>query len=338
MAKKTTKRTTRAKSKQTATTEYKLPDGMALGLRSCKPDFTSPAAEANGFRWPRSGYVEAPDWIADKHCGHGLHLLAHGEGNGELICLQDGDPWLVCEYDPKLAVDLSGKIKVKECTVVFCGDRSSAPLWIMAHDPLARSVVSGTATAGYRGTATAGYRGTATAGYSGTATAGDRGTATAGDSGTATAGFSGTATAGDGGAATAGDSGTATAGYRGTATAGFSGTATAGDGGAATAGFRGTATAGDSGTATAGYSGTATAGDSGTATAGDGGTATAGDSGTATAGYSGTARSGDIGIVVLRWYDYANNRHRLSVGYVGEDGIKPNTFYRCDDSGNLVKA
>ena len=218
MAKKTTKRTTRAKSKQTATTEYKLPDGMALGLRSCKPDFTSPAAEANGFRWPRSGYVEAPDWIADKHCGHGLHLLAHGEGNGELICLQDGDPWLVCEYDPKLAVDLSGKIKVKECTVVFCGDRSSAPLWIMAHDPLARSVVSGTATAGYRGTATAGY--------SGTATAGDRG----------------------------------------------------------------------------------------------------------------TARSGDIGIVVLRWYDYANNRHRLSVGYVGEDGIKPNTFYRCDDSGNLVKA
>ena len=72
--------------------------------------------------------------------------------------------------------------------------------------------------------------------------------------------------------------------------------------------------------------------------AGDGGTATAGDSGTATAGYSGTARSGDIGIVVLRWYDYANNRHRLSVGYVREDGIKPNTFYRCDDSGNLVKA
>jgi len=123
----------------------------------------------------------------------------------------------------------------------------------------------------------------------------------------------------------------------GTATAGYSGTATAGVRGTATAGVRGTATAGYSGTATAGYSGTATAGDSGTATAGDRGTATAGDRGTATAGDRGTATTGEIGIIVVRWWDTAKDRYRLAVGYVGEDGIKPNTFYCCDERGKLVE-
>ena len=96
------------------------------------------------------------------------------------------------------------------------------------------------------------------------------------------------------------------------------GTATAGDGG--------TATAGDGGTATAGYGGTATAGYGGTATAGYGGTATAGDGGTATAGYGGT--------LSLRWWD--GSRYRIAIFYVGEDGIEPNTPYRCE-SGKPVK-
>ena len=76
---------------------------------------------------------------------------------------------------------------------------------------------------------------------------------------------------------------------------------------------------------------------SGTATAGYSGTATAGDSGTATAGYSGTAKTGEIGIVVCRWWDTAKQRYRLSVGYVGEDGIKANTFYRANDAGKLIE-
>jgi hypothetical protein len=97
----------------------------------------------------------------------------------------------------------------------------------------------------------------------------------------------------------------------------------------------GTATAGDRGTATAGDYGTATAGDYGTATAGDYGTATAGDGGTATAGYGGTATAGDYGTLVIRWHD--RNRARLAVGYVGENGIKPNTPYRVAN-GNLTEA
>jgi hypothetical protein len=94
-------------------------------------------------------------------------------------------------------------------------------------------------------------------------------------------------------------------------------------------GARGTATAGDSGTAIAGYSGTAIAGDSGTAIAGYSGTATAGDSGTAIAGRKGELR--------IRWYDRKAERYRVSVAYVGEDGIKENTAYKLDDKGKFVE-
>ena len=90
------------------------------------------------------------------------------------------------------------------------------------------------------------------------------------------------------------------------------------------------------GTATAGYMGTATAGYMGTATAGDGGTATAGYMGTATAGYSGTATAGYSGTVQLRWWD--GNRYRITVGYIGEDGLQSGVAYRCDSKGAIVVA
>jgi hypothetical protein len=102
-----------------------------------------------------------------------------------------------------------------------------------------------------------------------------------------------------------------------------------GDNRAAVVGDSGQATAGDSGQATAGYSGQATAGDSGQATAGD--------SGQATAGYRGQAKAGDLGTVIIRWCDSDANRYRVTVGYVGENGIKPDTFYRCDEAGKLVE-
>mgnify|MGYP000935852196 CR=1 FL=1 len=92
------------------------------------------------------------------------------------------------------------------------------------------------------------------------------------------------------------------------------------------------------GTATAGYAGTATAGDDGTATAGDDGTATAGDDGTATAGYAGTATAGEKGRLVVTWWDDKAKRYRITVGYVGEDGIVEGKAYRCDQTGRLVEA
>ena len=141
------------------------------------------------------------------------------------------------------------------------------------------------------------------------------------------AGFMGTASAGDRGTASAGNDGTASAGNDGTASAGEGGTASAGEGGTASAGYRGTASAGNDGTASAGNDGTASAGDRGTASAGEGGTASAGNDGTASAGEGGT--------ILLRWWD--GRRSRTIVGYVGENGIKPNTPYRVNDKGELRK-
>lgn len=63
--------------------------------------------------------------------------------------------------------------------------------------------------------------------------------------------------------------------------------------------------------------------------------ATAGYDGTATAGDGGAATAGHGGIICIRYWD--TTRYRLAVGYVGEDGILPDTPYRVVD-GRLVVA
>jgi hypothetical protein len=118
---------------------------------------------------------------------------------------------------------------------------------------------------------------------------------------------------------------TIVAGDRGTASAGDYGTASAGDCGTASAGYGGTASAGDYGTASAGCEGTASAGDKGTARAGYKGTASAGDYGTASAG--------DYGIIQIKYY---NSRYRILTGYIGEDGLLPNTKYKVENGKFVV--
>jgi hypothetical protein len=202
------------KHKQVLTMK-KQTEKTVLVLRTCRADMTS----CHGYKWPVKGKVSAPDWRDDFDCGGGLHGWLWGEGDGSLGIWDVGAKWLVVrvlESDIRHGKgELIGKCKFPKGVVVFCGDRKEATDFIAANGAAGKSIVGGTATAGYSGTATAGY--------SGTATAGDGGTATAGDGGTATAGVNGTATAGVGGTATAGYRGTATAGYRGTATAGYSG-------------------------------------------------------------------------------------------------------------------
>jgi len=164
-----------------------------LVLRTCNADMTS----YGDFTWPAEGYVEAQS-------GHELYGLLWGEGSGKHVDWSPDAKWLVVEVDAESVIDLGDKCKFPRGVVVHCGDRQSAARYIYEHGGQGKSIVGGTATAGYGGTATAGYGGTATAGYGGTATAGDGGTATAGYGGTATAGYGGTATAGYGGTATAG--------------------------------------------------------------------------------------------------------------------------------------
>ena len=48
-----------------------------------------------------------------------------------------------------------------------------------------------------------------------------------------------------------------------------------------------------------------------------------------------TAKAGELGCIALaRWVE-SEKRFRMSVAYVGENGIKADTFYRLDDAGNF---
>jgi len=133
-----------------------------LVLRTCAADMTS----YEGFRWPESGPVEAKDWNAKPECGHGLHGLLWGEGDGGLLAFARDARWLVVEVPAGSTIDLAGKVKFPRGVVVHRGDRKSATDYLRERAP-GRAIVGGTATAGDGGTATAGYRGTATAGDGG---------------------------------------------------------------------------------------------------------------------------------------------------------------------------
>ena len=87
---------------------------------------------------------------------------------------------------------------------------------------------------------------------------------------------------------------------------------------------------GDYGHASAtGYYGHASAtGDSGHASA-------TGDYGWAVVGYSGKAKAKENGVLTLLWLD--GKRPRVTVAYVGEDGIKADTWYAVDAKGKIVE-
>jgi len=303
---------------------YQLPPEHVLVLRTSNKDRIS----RNGFQWPESGPVEAPDWNQEPICGGGLHGALWGEGNGALFNWDGDATWQVVAVLEKDIVDLGGKVKFPRGNVVFSGDQQGATNFLLANGGFGRAVIGAKMS-------NLNPNGHVLVGFGGTATASKFGTATAGFKGTANAGFGGTATAGIEGTANAGDYGTANAGREGTANAGREGTANAGDLGTATAGRDGTANAGDYGKANAGDYGTATAGFKGTANAGKCGTANVGDYGTANAGYGGTATAGEGGMVQIKYWD---GRSRTKVGYIGEDGLLPNTPYKLDDKYNFVKA
>ena len=58
----------------------------------------------------------------------------------------------------------------------------------------------------------------------------------------------------------------------------------------------------------------------------------------ACAGRGTKAKAGPDGVIALSWFDETADRPRISVAYVGEDGIKPDTFYRLDEAGAFVEA
>src|SRR5579859_3679560 len=93
----------------------KLLKGEALMLRTCRPDGKS----YGGFKWPKSGPVKCKDWKPQPTCGHGLHGLLWGEGDGSLLDWSEDAAWLVVRVKRAEVVDIGGKVKVPGGVVEF---------------------------------------------------------------------------------------------------------------------------------------------------------------------------------------------------------------------------
>ena len=164
------------------------------------------------------------------------------------------------------------------------------------------------ATGGYGAASATGYKGAASAtGYKGAASAtGDYGVASA-------TGYRGAASAtGEQGAASA------TGGYGATSATGYKGAASA---------------TGDYGVASAtGYKGAASAtGDYGVASA-------TGEASVAiSTGYGGKTMARNTGAIVLVSRDASGNIKHIRASKVGDNGIKPDTWYELDDEGQFVE-
>ncbi|PUZ21786.1 hypothetical protein DCC81_24675 [Chitinophaga parva] len=282
---------------------YQLPADKVLILRTCKNDMSS----YNGFIWPESGFVEAPDWNDDTKCGHGLHGWLFGSGDYDLKYKEVGAKWLVVEVEANQVRELKGKVKFKNGTVIYSGGYKTAYdlvmkwFWIRhAAELKAMELVDGAATTSSEDgvsvvttkdkshASATGYYGHASAtGYSGHASA---------------TGYSGHASA-------TGESGHASA-------TGESGHASA---------------TGNYGHASAtGYSGHASA------TGNYGHASATGNYGHAVVlGQYGKAQCGENGAVILTYWDGKRLRH--IVGYAGEGGIESGKWYMLNGKNELIE-
>ena len=84
-----------------------------------------------GFVWPKAGPVSCDDWNPNPACGHGLHGLPWGEGDGSLLNWEEAT-WLVFEAPDESVVCFDGKCKVPRADVVYCGDKAGATDYIAA--------------------------------------------------------------------------------------------------------------------------------------------------------------------------------------------------------------
>src|SRR5690242_10365715 len=276
--------------------------GTALILRSCKADMSS----HGGFVWPKSGPVEAPDWNPEPVCGRGLHGLLWGEGNWGLLCSDFDAQWLVVEVDdaPENLVKIDDqKVKFHRGNVVYAGEMSLAVTKVLCSGEAFQRAIreaGDNSSSGHSSTAAS------SGDYSKAASSGD---------------CSKAASSGDyAKAASSGDYSTA-------ASRGHSSTA---------------ASSGDcSKAASSGHSSkAASSGDSSkAASSGDSSTAAARGEKTIAmvAGIGGKAMAEKNGCFALA---YLNKKDvpRIAVGYVGQKGIKADTWYEVANSTGKLRA
>jgi hypothetical protein len=151
-----------------------------LILRTCDKNLRS----HGGFQWPESGPVEAPDYRDSYTCGHGLHGLPWGEGDGSLLNWSEEAKWLVVQVPDEDVLmgqgQLLQKCKFRAGTVVFCGDRTGATDYLIAHGGAGKSIVGSTVSGGYGSTVSGGYGSTVSGGDRSTVSGGDRSTVSGG--------------------------------------------------------------------------------------------------------------------------------------------------------------
>ena len=177
-----------------------------LCLRCCNPDGTS----HGGYTWPQVGEIAKPEhWSSEAECGNGLHGWPWGTAFGDGKEPDYQGLWIVFAASPENVIDLGGKVKVRECTVVYRGTYQEALSLLLQgyHSWVLQASIGAASATGFSGAASAtGGSGAASAtGFSGAASAtGDSGAASAtGYRGAASAtGYRGAASAtGDRGAA-----------------------------------------------------------------------------------------------------------------------------------------
>ena len=300
--KKITKRARKSKSPQ-----------KILVLRTCDAKLQG----HEGFQWPESGLVVAPDWNPDPkiNCGEGLHGLAWGDGNWSLLSRDTDAKWLVVEVDAADLVPSCGgdKDRFRAGTVIYCGAEVGAVARVMCCPENFERIQS---LAKGKSSSSGDYSTAASSGYnSKAASSGDYSTAaSSGDYSMAASSGDYSKAASSGYGSTAASSGyyskAASSGYNSKAASSgdYSKAAISGD-------YSMAASSGDySKAASSGYCGIA-----------------------ASIGHNGTVRAGKNGLLIACWWDDAAKRYHACTGEVGVDGIKADTDYRVVD-GKLAEA
>ncbi len=274
----------------------------ALVIRTCAADMT---AHSN-FKWPESGLVECPDWSPRAACGNGLHGLMDGFGDWSLTSSAIDAKWLLVEVARAECVELDGKVKFPRGNVIFAGSMADAMTKMSDHQiKLLLAAAKGPSTA---------------------ETVSDED-----DSRLAASGYASSL------AASGYDSRLAASGYASRLAASGNASRLAASGNDS----RLAASGNDSRLAASGNDSSLAASGNDSSLAASGNASRLAASGknsvVAGAGYRCRGSAGEGGVIALTWWDEKAERPRVSVAYVGENGIKPNTFYSLDDKGKFVE-
>jgi hypothetical protein len=145
-----------------------------LVLRTAAADGSS----YNGFRWPESGPVEAPDWSPVAECGQGLHGWLWGHGDWSLKCKDDDARWIVVEVVKADVIDLDGKVKFPRGVVLATfGHWRDAMAFIRARRPVDEEMTVATGISGHA--SATGHSGWSVGGYHSHVKAAENGALTA---------------------------------------------------------------------------------------------------------------------------------------------------------------